>query len=409
VSAPPYPPHHPHWSTSSRPGLTPNGASGTAPDKPHPVVRFHLLVPAASNPNTVAVGMRETTEPSMSLRRSSIPMKKKFSALHRTTFASPLSSCSLCLSLLWTPFALFLTFPRIAYEAFRLHYLRRLDVYQRPEPVAASSSTELSLPDAWNRAERSDLSKGGTIGWRPPTWAEEWARCRFIAYVTNRALLADRGRKIRIELISTRGCEAVDCIPLHSPSVAQDRKPSDESKPASPDGHILRITYRAPRFFTLLVLSSSPQHALLAGSLGDYLFSTSDDALFCELLSPPLSMTQSWSGSVFRKCATWIRDKWSFQGSLADRGREDSSVLNALDYPGTIKAYSVLIPVLFTLYLTDWFERRIFTLVNARFVPGDEPWNMWQRAQLSQGRGEKRGEARNHIQQYRPLGSARRA
>ena len=337
-------------------------------------------------------------------------MEKKFSALHRTTFASPLSSCSLCLSLLWTPFALFLTLPRIAYEAFRLHYLRRLDVYQRPEPVAASSSTELSLPDAWNRAERSDLSKGGTIGWRPPTWAEEWARRRFITYVTSRALLADKERKIRVELISTRASEVMDCIPLHSPSVTVDRKPSDESKLASLDEHILRITYRAPRFFTLLVLSSSPQHALLAGSLGDHLFSTSDDALFCKLLSPPISMTQSWNGSVFfRKCAAWIRDKWSFQGNLVDREHEDSSVLNALDYPGTIKAYSALIPVLFTLYLTDWFERRILTLVNARFVPGDEPWNMWQRAQFSQGQGEERREARNHIEQYRPLGSARRA
>lgn len=332
-------------------------------------------------------------------------MEKKFSALHRTTFASPLSSCSLCSSLLWTPFALFLTFPRIAYEAFRLHYLRRLDVYQRPEPVAASSSTELSFP-AWNRAERSDLSKGGTIGWRPSTWAEEWARRRFIAYVANRPLLADKGRRIRVELHSMRASEVMDCIPLHSPSVAQDREPSDESKPASLDERILRITYKAPRLFTLLVLSSSPQHALLAGSLGDYLFSTSDDTLFCELLFPPLSMTQSWGSVFLRKCAAWIRDKWSFQGNLVHEG---SSVPNALDYPGTIKAYSVLIPVLFTLYLTDWFERRIFTLIGARFVPGDEPWNISQRAQFSQGQAEERREARSHIEQHRPLGSARRA
>ena len=54
----------------------------------------------------------------------------------------------LCLQCGWW---VFLTFPRILYEAWRLHYQKKLPVYMRPEPVDDSGTVQRQSPTSTDR------------------------------------------------------------------------------------------------------------------------------------------------------------------------------------------------------------------------------------------------------------------
>ena len=86
------------------------------------------------------------------------------------------------------PFSLFLTFPRIAYEAYYLHYKRSLDVYPRPEPRAVDPDLEYQMPVKVNPVQSADegLGIGGSVGWQKEgdpvlmTTFETWLKTRAI-------------------------------------------------------------------------------------------------------------------------------------------------------------------------------------------------------------------------------------
>ena len=65
----------------------------------------------------------------------------------------------LCIQCGWW---IFLTLPRIMYEAWRLHYQKNLPVYMRPEPVDDKGTVQRQSPSSTDRYSRLKLVNVGT-------------------------------------------------------------------------------------------------------------------------------------------------------------------------------------------------------------------------------------------------------
>jgi hypothetical protein len=293
---------------------------------PRPAVRIHLRAPSSADPTT--------------------PGDLKLTALLRPTTARPLDASSLFFVILRTPFALLLSFPRILFEAWRLHYRKRLDVHIRPEPLPA-------VPD-WGPGVDSSvrgLRSGGGVKWVDEGLLEKYARRRIEYFLDRR--VNETG--VMVTLVAAN--------PAIEPRVFTPASPS-----SSPG---LTVWYLSPRFFTITFLCPSASHALLLGGESEGVFFTSSPELFTSAFSSPAGT--------------------SLNGRMSSRQR-----LRALPVP---KALTLTIPeqhyldedrivsvVLSTVairihHFLELLEAQIFQLARARAVPGEEPWKQWERAE----------------------------
>jgi hypothetical protein len=311
--------------------------------------------------------------------------------------AVPFGSHAVIMSLLKAPFILLLTFPRIAYQAFRLHFHKRLDVYGKPEPVASELDTERSLGPDWNAVEMRSLdgaaamaspeaTKGGTIGWRPPSPLDFHAR-RLTIHFLSSSLLSHRMSQFN----STHPPDqSISSVQLISSQLGEPVETFEFGLYPNPTGRTVKIYFRSPRFFSVMLQSPSPQHTLLFGSLGERLFRTSDADGFCEVFAP--FHTQPGAAPHSKNPITcclerqlgFLRSKWatdSFEwASCRTVAAEESNHSHCLDAAGPTAALLRSLLLLASRLLTDSMERRIFLSVGARFVRGGEPWGGWDRA-----------------------------
>ncbi|KAJ8508972.1 hypothetical protein ONZ45_g8795 [Pleurotus djamor] len=255
--------------------------------------------------------------------------------------SSPLTAQALLSTLLWAPFALFLSFPRILYHAWILHYVKRLDVFIRPEPYPANP--EWAPPD-------HSLMPGG-VKWQPESLFEAFARRRVETFLMRRASEAN----VVISLISA------------DPSI-----PRKDFQPPSPTNRNLHINYLSPRWYTVLYMAPSAAHALLLGWATEKLFFPSSSQLFLEVFSPQEPPDRPSSVSFSQKARLRV-----VPSSLC---QDERLVLpaHALD-----DGYSPLVNWLTITFMQilDIIEENIFLWARARPVKGGEPWKQWERAE----------------------------
>ncbi|OJT12325.1 hypothetical protein TRAPUB_11100 [Trametes pubescens] len=279
-----------------------------------------------------------------------VPDKLKLTATLFARRAVPFTSGHLLRALARYPFALLLSFARILYHAGILHYKKGLDVFPRPDPKPAMQGWHLP---AAQETEAEERVYGG-IGWQPEGALEAYSRG-----LTER-LLARRSEElgVRIELVSGD--------PSAPRRTFQPSAPTQE-KAVRGDAD-LTIHYAAPRFFTTLLLSPSPEHMLLLGRAED-LFRVNSDSLFSQVFSST-SAKPIQSTSLTQ----WIRTSLLPTRFLA-------SVPNATPARHPLDADRPLVNALAicALHLMDHLEKTVFTLFRARFVPGMEPWLRWDR------------------------------
>lgn len=290
-------------------------------ERPRPAVRVHLYTASEENPSTRGV--------------------LKLTALLRPTVATPLTSLSLLGALVRTPFALLVTFPRIVFVAWILHYRKQLDVFPRPEPLPAVKD--------WDPVPaQGQLNKtGGGVKWQNEGIFEQFSRRRITRFLKKRA------KEVGVEII------------LIAPDPSAPRLSFSSSHPTT---DILTISYLSSRMFTILFMSPSAQHALLLGCDTEGIFQTSSRDLFKRIFSP---VTQPTS-------RTWLQH-------LRSQPLPQSLILpipnlHFLDEDSFVDIASVII----SLRFLDWFEKTIFWLGRARIVKGQEPWHQWDRASVVQ-------------------------
>jgi len=110
-----------------------------------------------------------------SLQERPLIGKLKLVADLQTTFALPLTTGNVIKQVLKQPLMLFLTMPRIVYHAGILHFLKRLDVFPRPEPYLVTAS--IPSPDA---------VPGGGVGWQKEGMLEAYTHELVLGFLRRR-------------------------------------------------------------------------------------------------------------------------------------------------------------------------------------------------------------------------------
>ncbi|TBU31336.1 hypothetical protein BD311DRAFT_804818 [Dichomitus squalens] len=315
-----------------------------ASSPPRPKIRIHLHAPAdspgADSENTSAVGPLKLTATQVARR------------------AVPLTSSKLVGTLTRYPFALLLSFSRILYHAWVLHYVKRLDVFPRPDPKPAMANWGVHPRRVQPGQGAADCAKDpvsrayGGVGWQDEGPLEAYSR-RIAA-----DFLSRRAEELRLDITLVSGDPSVPDLTFSPWTALVDGEGEREE---------LVVYYTAPRFFTTLLLAPSPAHLLLLRRADD-LFRVSSDELFVRVFSassmehPGLSWTQKLRASLLPR---------SFVSSAAMVSQHplDSRA------PRVLNALAVCV-----LHLADALEQIVFTVLGARFVPGTEPWRRWERA-----------------------------
>ncbi|KAJ7222358.1 hypothetical protein GGX14DRAFT_663383, partial [Mycena pura] len=273
------------------------------------------------------------------------PGMLKLTALLRPTSVTPLTSRSLLSVLSRFPFDLFLSFARILYHAWILHYLKHLDVFVRPEPIPVSWSPDYfgPLPPV-----------AGGVRWIAAGPFERYSMRQVQAFLRRRV------NETGIPVTLLPGDPSAPPCTI-SPSVSTRKG----------DATMLTISYLSPRAFTLLLIAPSAHHALLLGA-AERVFTVSSAPLFHLMFAaPPVPPNTPLS------CRQRLRR----------RAAEDALPLavparHALD-SNALVASCVSVTVVCVLLLLDRLEEWVFRAVRARPVPGTEPWGQWKRAALA--------------------------
>ncbi|KAF4586360.1 hypothetical protein EYR38_010636 [Pleurotus pulmonarius] len=272
----------------------------------------------------------------------------KLVAVLRCTSSAPLTAPSLLSALLWAPMGLLLSFPRILYHAWILHYVKRLDVFLRPEPFPTN-------PD-WASGVTNPpiLPQPGGVKWQSESIFERLAKQRVVTFLQQRSELTG----ISVSLVSA------------DPETPRDDFPASSMQMPKSDRH-LQIDYLTPRFFTILFLSPSAAHALLIGHTSDKAFFPSSTELFLEVFSAPMSSVTILS----------VAQQARVQGlpHLLTHSRNlPVPPIHPLDLGWNTTVTWSMVKALRTL---EGAERWIFDIARARPVKGNEPWKQWERAE----------------------------
>ncbi|KAJ3829997.1 hypothetical protein F5878DRAFT_601842 [Lentinula raphanica] len=242
----------------------PTADGRTEQDSPKPVISIQLR------------------EPSVEQGQTDVPGKTKLVATLRTVTALPLPSArNLLFTLVSYPLELFLSMPRILYQAGILHYRKGdsqadLKVYIRPEPFLPPPPSFSDLPTkplASSELQIYPASGAGlTIRRRPPGVISSWAKERVRDYLSTRVK----------ELAQTTGSNITEfAVVLVEPDAYIDTEewflPDSMSKSTvtekgSEGNHtrgvrVLQITPLSSEFFELLVTAPSAGMALFAGGI----------------------------------------------------------------------------------------------------------------------------------------------
>ncbi|KAH7106988.1 hypothetical protein BKA62DRAFT_825575 [Auriculariales sp. MPI-PUGE-AT-0066] len=316
----------------------------------------HLNAPTSA-PSEITSDSSPLPLPFVRLRllTSDNPPQVRLIATQRTIAARPLTSISLLSTVATEPFAWLLTFARILYQAYVLHYLRRLDVYMRPEPHGLPSrESHITLGD--NQVQDPNLPSGGLL-WLAPSGVNCMARTLLERFLHRRT----HDTNLKVELVPTNPFEK---------SKIFGRGVGD------PD---LTIYYRSWEAFAFILEAPTPQLALaLARVQPQPLFSVSDEGIFVQLFSP---LPTAGSITIDQRITQFLRRKL-LPAALWDMCQSP----HVLDQEGGWLATRVLVLRL----LSAIVEHGAFVLARARLVPGQEPWLFWKRVAEALGQHPER-------------------
>ncbi|KAI0759044.1 hypothetical protein C8Q74DRAFT_1372913 [Fomes fomentarius] len=347
VSAPPAPSSPSHQSSPSR-----------------PKIRIHLHEPPAPSPLPSPAPDSDQTEGQHTIG----PLKLR--AILYARHAVPLTSATLLGAVARYPFALFLSFVRILYHAWILHYEKQLDVFPRPDPKPAmrdwadlsTGSSTGKGEDSHDTQETTTARTYGGIGWQDEGPLEAYARRVVERFLRRRA--SELGTTVA--LVSGDPSVPKQVFAPGSTLSSAAVHDSTQSPPSSTDE--LVIHYTAPRFFTTLLLAPSAAHMLLLGRTED-LFRVSSELLFARVFAPPR-----------RSPSFWARRDQSARVSLLPGRFVRSAPIDSNSHPLDDDGGVWNLPVIYLLHAADALEKTVFTSLKARFVPGLEPWGRWERA-----------------------------
>ncbi|KAJ1019041.1 hypothetical protein NDA18_006192 [Ustilago nuda] len=311
----------------------------------------------------------------------SIPPPPPKTSSRTARYVRPLSPATLYAALMRQPFDLFLTFVRILYEAARLHFVRRLDVFGRPDMIQVPEASPLSafdgvgLPPPLNQIQphRSEADKNDerSLGlmYPEPGWAEITAKKYMEEMIRKRvqALEADKGEEWSVRVESTDPADPG----LH---IALDKMRDEKVRQ-------LVLYTRSYGVYVDLMTHQPPSLALLLGSVVGRRWGVNSMDAFHSFF-PSVSLADTGSR---KKHFDFLLN--SHLGSSSSDREEALQSLQKFGIPtkptttkeGEQRESRKVTTVLWMRYLAAVAEKKAFALLGARYVKGTEPWLELQR------------------------------
>ncbi|SYW75695.1 uncharacterized protein UBRO2_00850 [Ustilago bromivora] len=348
-------------------------------------IRLLLLIEAEASDGVKPDGESAEGSPKlvkkMMATLDSIPPPSPKASSRTGRYVRPLSPATLYAALMRQPLDLFLTFVRILYEAARLHFVRRLDVFGRPDMVQVPEASPLSafdgvgLPPPLNQIQphRSEADKNDerSVGlmYPEPGWAEITAKKYMEEMIRKRvqALEAEKGEEWSVRVESTDPADPG----LH---IASDKMGDEKVRQ-------LVLYTRSYGVYVDLMTHQPPSLALLLGSVvGRRWGVNSMDAFDSFFPSGSLADT-----GTRKKHFDFLLN--SHLGSSSSDREEALQSLQKFGIPtkptttkeGEQKESRKVTTVLWMRYLAAVAEKKAFALLGARYVKGTEPWLELQR------------------------------
>ena len=333
-------------------------------------------------------------------------MEKKIFADLRGT-GTPLSRPVLLRALARWPLSLFMTLPRILWQAGKLHYAKRLDVFPRPEPYARLPSDEEGQHVRGEAVEDEEEivnpvemgGRAGGLGWLAEGAGDRWAKERVTSLAERRVKEMWKEEERRVRVVLHPADKAVEVIDIN-PSPLDATQSADRlsrftanstSAPAqshsSTPVEILKVFYLTPAFFSDLVACPTAQLAYELGSLTERRWRVNTPELFLDLFkSPPTPLSLPLSTRIARRLRlSTIRWALGFAPPAAlATGSPAQALLGAKAWPAhpldssepsDWAMASTLFWNVFALKASYW----AFVVTRARFVVGMETWGEWAR------------------------------
>ncbi|KAK8870102.1 hypothetical protein IAR55_000672 [Kwoniella newhampshirensis] len=270
------------------------------------------------------------------------------------------------------PFTLFSVTVRTLHQASILHYKKKLAVFPRPEPKITAAGQE----GVFNPPEKDEERTGVVLQRQDEAWAEK--KAREIVERWGRARAERTGTALEVKF--GNGRESLRFAPERVTS-AGNGHPLDDSDET---GDALRITTSDPNFFTNLLLSPSAEHALIL--FPERLTSVNSKTLYLAFFAPPSS---SNSDLPTRQSAS-IRTRsflhlYSYSTLAPTPDIPSITAIPAI--PHFADDTSILCwkdrlqitRVLFWAWFGEMADEGLLSLLRGRFVPGQEPWSVWDR------------------------------
>ncbi|WWC72954.1 uncharacterized protein I206_106918 [Kwoniella pini CBS 10737] len=279
------------------------------------------------------------------------------------------------------PFTLMSVTFRTFYQAYKLHYIKKLALFPRPEHHTTGSSSLFNPPQN-NMVDAGSAMQRQEIGWteiKARKIVEKWAksRCRYMR--TDLEIKLKNGRK--------------DLVILSSPSnksSAKQLRHTNGIADGETNGHStskLIITSSDPYFFTNLLISPSPQHSLIL--FPEQLTSVSSSNLFEEFFSSQTQISENYSNDLLTKFIRFRRTEyWLYLYSYSNYAPTPSipsinifeshfsENIDLSNWKDKLDIYRVI----FWFTFNEYFEKWLFNLLNAKFVKNSEPWKIWERS-----------------------------
>lgn len=283
------------------------------------------------------------------------PGPLKLIALIDPLTSAQLTSSNLVNALAKQPLVLFTAWSKILYNAWVLHYVKRLDVFVRPDPKPA-------VPGWPAGEELKSLDPAGGVGWQEETWTECFARRRVEAFLKKR--VEELGMMVTLK-------PANPAIPTRhfAPANRKDLQ----------DARTLVVSYLSPTLYSTFFLAPSAAHALMMGEENQFKVSSIELFLwvFGARRSAPctdgleerdgMSFTQRWRVRQIPPSCNILH-------------RIPTPAVHPLDSTNTFTYFLTILTLFYTSFM-DNFTRFMYASFGARFVKGQEPWSRrtWER------------------------------
>ncbi|WVF65406.1 hypothetical protein IAT40_000133 [Kwoniella sp. CBS 6097] len=275
----------------------------------------------------------------------------------------PYSTFTVLRTLAKWPFTLLSVLLRTYYQAYRLHYLKRLAVYARPEIRAKGSENLYNSPGDDPGAAGVDLQK------QDDSWIEAKAKRVIIRWAVDRAKQV--GYDLEVNFSDRRE--------TFSTSVFEGDSQKKEDT--------LVIHTADSLFFTNLIIAPSPQHMLAIAT--ERITAISSDTQFMNFFSPPSTSSSSADNDIdmiSHFTAKWRNKYWLNQYAQSKLAPLPSiPPLSSAHFSASSKAFTQreridIARITFWYVFGELSEQTIFDWISARFVPDQEPWKMWERS-----------------------------